>query len=296
MPTRRAILRIAAALAIAIPIGVGTGSPTLATTTLHPLPWRSLEFAASDWLNDISLKARWQPLAPKPAREALVEIPDRAAIEPGGSGVALLEAVVEATSRFSGKPKRWGGEIWYRSGDGVALQRIRSKLTGRTTRKVYRYAPDGVFRVREEASKRRERFLPFADAAGCDAVSDPALLLVLASSLEPRSERRVCMFNKKGIYEVALRSGIARPHGVRFQQVGDEGAPRAASVERSVRIEIEVQPLGDAAEHEAFEFFELQPPLAISVDPKSRLPVAIEGSIPGAGTVSFELREVAASR
>jgi len=265
---------------------------------LWPVPWSTLEFGASNWLHEVSLTARWSPLAAKERDAALIDIPDGAALEPGSQEVVLLVATVEAKTRWRSQPKRWSGEVWFLPDVGTPLQRVRSKLGKKATRKLYRYAADGVYRVREEAGERRPSFHAFArPSSSCETVSDPALLLLLASSpdLAPGSSRRICVFNKKGIYEVELRSTAASVEPVRFRQRAASGSWENGSADEAIRIEIDPRPAGQADGLEPFEFFELRPPLAISVDPRTRLPIAIEGSIQGFGAVRFELREADAN-
>jgi hypothetical protein len=272
--------------------------PALAASPLVPAAWRTLEFGASNWLHDVSLSARWSPVAAEERDATLIDIGDGAPLEPGSRDIARLVATVEASTRWSSRPKRWSGEVWFLPDGDIPLQRVRSKLGRKPTRKLYRYAAEGVYRVREEGGERRSSFYAFPQPPDrCDSVSDPALLLLLASAadLAPGSTRRICVFNKKGIYEVELRSTAAPTALVEFRRRGASGSWETHSADGAVRIEIDPQPARGAGELEAFEFFELRPPLAISVDPRTRLPIAIEGSIQGFGAVRFELRSADAS-
>ena len=198
------------------------------------------------------------------------------------------------------------GRVWFAPGSIAVLQRDRLKPGPGGSRKTYRYAGDGAFRIRLEPNSREEggqppanwtklkqNFYPYdLHVAGCDVVTSPELLLYRASSRDPVGGGIAhCVFVDDALYRVWLepRGEALRPVGY---AVKAGAALREVSGDRkTLKLSLRIEPITAGADPAAFELLELRGAIAIYLDTASRLPVLITGERAGVGELGVGLVE-----
>jgi hypothetical protein len=266
--------------------------------------WSRLLFRASDARASVAIEVRLTTAPASDLEDPRVPVTGGAVVPPAGDEVSLLTAFIVV----EGYDKAYRNEVWFLPGEAVPLQRRRDKLGKGPNRKTFRYAGEGVYRVRldpagpqeeelrpEQWTGEKTHFYPYGPAArGCPAVTDPALLLLAVSAgavSEDGAPLDLCAFNKKTVYQVRAATAGVRPLEVAYAEIG-KGV--RAKIERAVAapsVRIVARP-GEAADPDPFEFFELTGDIEIALDPSTRIPVLISGDLPGLGRVDFALSEV----
>jgi hypothetical protein len=198
------------------------------------------------------------------------------------------------------------GRVWFAPGSLAVLQRDRLKPGPGGSRKIYRFAGDGAFRIRLEPNGRNEgrqspenwkkikrNFYPYdLAAAGCDRVTTPELLLYRASSRDPvNGGIPLCAFVDDALYRVWLesRGEMSRP----VDYIVKTGATmhKSGGNRKTLKLSLRVEPITPGADPSAFELLELRGAIAIYIDTDTRLPVLITGERAGAGELDVGLVE-----
>jgi len=263
-----------------------------------PLPgWHALTMEVEPAL---VVKIQVDPQKGSEALPHLAEYPDSLKPDPAET---LYHLTVETRLKWFLSSKSWLGELWFRP-DLSALQRTRLKSGKSRNFKLYRYAENRVYRVRRRPDKQaptpdplrwpieNERVYEFPPPAvgRCSKITDPyALLLRLSQGTFDKPEK-LCVFNKKTIYEVTLRREGVQRMRVHYRLGGK-------SVEASVKAEkITLLPrLMGKKPHDATEPFELlgmEGDITALIDPRHHLPLQFEGKVPGFGQAKLKLTEV----
>lgn len=303
-------------VSVALALG-GLWLPASATGGAEPeldparVAWSRLVFAGQRSVGQVTTAVELKVLTGSDADADLVESPHPPAISPDGARVALMSAQVEAILPF--KRKNWTGRTWFRPADGAALQRIRYKPGKDGSNKTFRYSEGGVYRIRAEPRGSREvrrgperwtdvraSYYPYgASRGGCPTVSDPFVLLYVASAaaLSGGDELSACVFNKKGLYRARLKAvGTER---VRAHYVEGPGK-RGRQVDReavALKVLLRARPVpGSAGKLEAFEFMGFEGGVEILLDTESGIPLEIRGMLPEIGQLSFRLIEATVNR
>jgi hypothetical protein len=272
--------------------------------------WSRLLLRASDARGDVSIEIE---LSEVPAAElaSVLATGSGRAIQPAADAqVWLMTANIEVRDY----EKNYRTDVWFVPRDASALQRRRDKVGTGANRKTFRYFLHGVQRVRLEPDGRqeaelppeqwtiiKEHFYPYGPAkAGCVVLSDPALLLFVASAgvLTDEGERLdLCVFNKQTIYRARLSAAASQSLKVDYAEIGPDlrrDINRDITV-RKIRLEARPSGAGDI-EPDPFEFFEMPGDIEILLDESSRIPLEVVGNVPGLGRVVFTLSEVTLSR
>ncbi len=198
------------------------------------------------------------------------------------------------------------GRVWFAPGNIAVLQRDRLKPGPGGSRKTYRYAGNGAFRIRLEPNSRDEgrqppgnwtkikrNFYPYdLPAAGCDVVTSPELLLYRASSRDPvNGGTPYCVFVDDALYRVWLepRGEALRPAGYAVKTGGT--MHEVSGDRKALKLSLRVEPITTGVDPAAFELLELRGAIAIYLDTGSRLPVLITGERAGAGDLGVGLVE-----
>jgi hypothetical protein len=198
------------------------------------------------------------------------------------------------------------GHAWFAPGSLAVLQRDRLKPGPDGSRKIYRFAGDGAFRIRLEPKGRNEGGQPPANwtkikqnfypydllAAGCDRVTTPELLLYRASSRDPvNGGKPLCVFVDDALYRVWMESQGEMLRPVDFA-VKTGGKTQGVSGNRKLlKFTLRVEPITPGADPAAFELLELRGAIAIYIDADTRLPVLITGERAAAGELDIGLVE-----
>jgi hypothetical protein len=198
------------------------------------------------------------------------------------------------------------GHVWFAPGSLAVLQRDRLKPGADGSRKIYRFAADGAFRIRLEPNGRNEgrqppenwtkikqNFYPYdLLAAGCDRVTTPELLLYRASSRDPvNGGIPLCVFVDDALYRVWLESPGEATRPVDYVVKTGTAVHEVSGNRKTRKLSLRVKPITPGADPAAFELFELRGAIAIYLDVESRLPVLITGERAGAGELDIGLVE-----
>lgn len=287
--------------------GEASGSSTLDLNSTH-VPWSRLRFLASSGMGSADTDIRLTPISAAQLERSLRADGDSPPTLVPDADVLRMTVVTETTSKLPlTSDKTWRTEVWFLPGDASALQRTRLKVGKDPDAKTFRYFPNGVQRVRSRPKNAGEAKRPprawtksqraiytYGPAsAGCPQVLDPATLLYVISVAEmtrgdPPLE--LCVFNKKALYGVDIRVTRAARIPARFTQ-------RRGATEEQVETELDVQTIVISSrplqpveqEPEPFEFFEMRGDVQIAIDPATRLPVRVRGTIKNVGEVTFKL-------
>ena len=198
------------------------------------------------------------------------------------------------------------GHAWFAPGSLAVLQRDRLKPGPGGSRKIYRFADDGAFRIRQEPNGRNEGRQPPANwtkikqnfypydlaAAGCDRVTTPELLLYRASSRDPvNGGIPLCAFVDDAIYRVWIEARGEAPRPADYVVKTGATMHKFSGNRKTLKLSLRVEPITQGADPAAFELLELRGAIAIYIDAETRLPVLITGERAGAGELDVGLVE-----
>ncbi len=211
----------------------------------------------------------------------------------------LLHLKVTSHLKWFLTTKSWLGDLWLQP-DRVALQRNRLKSGKRPNLKIYRYAEDGVYRLRyrpdgknesipERWPLESERFYPYSRKVRqrCSAISDPYVLLILLSQAEVPGEP-LCLFNKRTVYRVTLQRQGKRTIPVAYR-LDDDPVQTRLEAERWL---IQPVPLDPERSPEPFEFLGMEGTIEVLRDPATHLPLQFQGRVEGFPRARLSLTRV----
>jgi len=198
------------------------------------------------------------------------------------------------------------GQAWFAPATLAVLQRDRLKPGPEGSRKIYRFAGDGAFRIRLEPNGRdegrhssaswtkiKQNFYPYdLHAAGCDLVTSPELLLYRASSRDPvNGGIPLCVFVDDALYRVWIESRGEAPLPVDYVVKTGAAAHEVSGNRKTRKLSLRIEPITPGADPAAFELLELRGTIAIYLDADNRLPVLVTGERAGAGELDIGLVE-----
>ena len=269
--------------------------------------WTRLRYADTTVLGSLSTEVRITKSDPQAMQAAvpsdLPEMPLPAAPED------LLTLGVSAYGHSIVKSYTAGAVIWFNPYNGATIQRDKLTRGGKASKRIYRYTPHGVHRLRIEPEDRNEEkedagnwsrvkqtYFPFdLEKAGCELVIDPAVLFYLISvaGLHPDSAPlRFCAFTNDELYWLSVKPQELRQRSVNYIR-------RTSTIEETVEGTIEVLPLEIRAtpvrhkkKSKEFEFLELRGNIRIFLDMKTGIPVQISGERRVVGKMDIKLDKV----
>lgn len=267
--------------------------------------WSRLVFRAADRPDDLAVEVKLADIAPGGLAALLGAGSGEAPPRPADATAMRMTSTIDV--RLTGQTYRT--DIWFYPAGVVPLQRLRDKIGDDPSRKTYRYLSDGVRRLRldpdtsaeaqlppDRWSRVKETFYPFGAArAGCPVVTEPNLLLLIASAgavSRPDKPLDLCVFNKESVYRVRLTAAPGETMEASYLESrgGDRTKVRRRAAVRTVRIDA-VAPEANPAGIEPFEFFEMGGTIEIDLDAETGLPLRISGEVTGLGRVAFTLSE-----
>ena len=144
-------------------------------------------------------------------------------------------------------------------------------------------------------TKHTEAFYMYPEkAAECEAISDPSLILVLLSNIEPDSQSvpyNICVFGKKQLHRLTIKEEKSSLLKVAYKE---------RSLSQETAIEGQIFPLvfsistenitPETTGPETFSFLGLEKDIHIYVDFEKRLPVRISGTNNSIGRLVLDLR------
>ncbi|MGI9287676.1 MAG: DUF3108 domain-containing protein [Pseudomonadales bacterium] len=266
------------------------------------VPWHQLEFQASKLFVSGKLQFELTELPADQARAQLLSVSQQQPLNPRTATVSLLLVRSELMSN------RGEMRIWMDPRDFRVYQRARMTTGSNTRLKLYRYLQSAVYRVRKESESSElqfessrwrtssEQVIPLlADSSGSTAMHDPSALLLLASNSalsKTGDSITTKVFTDKQFYEATLKVTGSKRIDAKYRLDDYSGSRNVAAKLDTLRIELSTKLVSAAPEEEAFEFLGLNGPIVIHMDPKSRLPLQVQGRQRRVGKITVDLRKV----
>jgi hypothetical protein len=272
------------------------------------IPWSELSFSAKRLAVSVTVDIQLTALPAAEAETALIASPKGVPIQPSTPDVYQI-AVNMGIDPIFRSPVKMMNQVWFNPRDAAALGWVRLDRGEDDQKKIYRFAKEGVFRHRIEPGDRQEAkeapekwtdvkdsFYPFdPDLLGCPSVSENlALIYIISAAVDSLSRQplSVCVFGKRQLHNVRLRSGGIQPLTVDFIEKTARGEVRRQGKVEALKIIIEAMPMASNREEvEEFSFLGFHEDIAIFIDPVSGLPVQAGGVLPTVGQVDLKLRE-----
>ena len=294
--------------------GFGTGSSRAQSFTNLSLDggrisWSELAFSANSFAVSVTVEMHLKTLPAAEVEAALIISPRGISVQP--STPAAWYSVVNTTiDPIFRSPVKLMHAVWFNPEDAAVLGWVRLDRGEDDQKKIYRFTREGVFRRRleprdrQEAGQGPEKWTDVKDSfypydlvrSGCPSVSKNQLLIYIISAAVNSLGRQplsICVFGKRQLHNVQLRSGGTQPLKVDFIEKRAQGDVHRQGKVEALKIMIEATPMAtDQEEVEEFSFLGFHKDIAIFVDPVSRLPIQASGILPTAGRVDLKLREV----
>ena len=307
--TREFLQLTPCALLLCLPLFCQAGGeplPAAAVMDVGPpeVNWTSLRYAASRF--GVSLSTTLE--LDRSSREEMQAPPYSAfrnePFQTASDGVMRLDIHAHAETMLDSYNTE--GRAWFAPGSLAILQRDRLKPGPGGSRKIYRFAGDGAFRIRLEPNGRNEGRQPPANwtkikqkfypydllAAGCDPVTSPELLLYRVSTRDPvNGGHPLCVFVDDALYRVWLESRGEVPRPVDYVVKTGSATHEVSGSRKTLKLSLRVEPITPGADPAAFELLELRGAISIYLDTDTRLPVLITGERAGAGELEVGLVE-----
>ena len=268
--------------------------PSRAAFDPGAVPWTRLEFEAKKLWATGTTEVRLGSAEGGDLDRQLIASPRGTALRPGVPRLTVLAM----NAAFAGR--RSETSVWFDPQRSTAFQRLKRRIGKKGYQKTYRYGEDGVYVLRRAPldarqgegpvdgwGKIEEFFYPYPqERPDCVTVSDPSLLLYLVAAAGPGDPFSVCTFSGKTLFLVEFKprgtTSLAVDYVTRSQ--GQESR-RQGDVEAACVV-LEARPV-EAVEGEDFEFLGLEGDVEIFLD--GRIPVAVEGRLPGLGKLRIQL-------
>ncbi|MGD2186689.1 MAG: hypothetical protein PVI71_11210 [Desulfobacterales bacterium] len=273
------------------------------------IPWTQLSFHAKNFLVEVSTNLQLITVSSDKVEEALLATPKGVPIKPAKPSVRQMNIATTIDPIFR-PPVKINYQVWFNPQDAAVLGRTRLRRGEDDLTKIYRFTEQGVFRQKKapkdpkEAALEPEKwtnihhsFYPYDLAdLGCPQVSGRLLLLYIISAADISkrdSSRSVCVFGKKQVHHVRLRTEGLHALKVNHLVKGLQTEVQKKETVEALKIAITANPMGpDPEDPEKFSFLGLHKDIAIYIDPSSRLPIQVNGTVPTVGKVSLILRQV----
>jgi hypothetical protein len=293
--------------------GFGAGSSRAQSFTNLELDggrvsWSKLSFSAKSFVVSVTVEMQLKALPAAEVEAALITSPRGTAIQPSNPDAwhSAVNMIIDPIFR---SPVKLMNEVWFNPENSAALGWLRLDRGEDDQKKIYRFTREGVFRHRIEPGDRQEAkqapekwtdvkdtFYPYdLNRLGCPSVSENlALIYIISAAVDSLSRQplSVCVFGKRQLHNVRLRSGGIQPLKVDFIEKKAQGDVHRQGKVEALKIMIKATPMAmDQEEVEEFSFLGFHKDIAIFVDPVSRLPIQASGFLPTVGQVDLKLSE-----
>jgi hypothetical protein len=265
--------------------------------------WAELDFSASKFL--MSGTARVEARL-RLSREIAAEL----VTSPSGKPVAPGESVLEMIYAASGFGRGSVTTLWADPVSGGTLQRTQVDHGSRQRQRTYRFTDIGAYHYtrwpatsREESlppgqwTERTEGMRPYSAGAEGKPVTEATVLLwmVGAADLSKTGDRlEAFTFSRRRVSRVIAEVTGTRAINVDFIEKDAAGDHRRRGEVKAIRLRIHGSPLtpADGDEEDDFELLGLRGDLDLALDPKTRAPLELRGSVKVVGPVTVRLRRV----
>jgi hypothetical protein len=271
--------------------------------------WTHLSFHAKNFWVEVSTDIQLKSL-PAPEVEALLLASPRGVpIKPAKPNACQMTINTTIDPVFR-PPVKINYQVWFNPEDAAVLGRIRLRRGEDDLIKIYRFTEQGVFRQRKEPKDSKEislepekwtnvqdSFYPYNLAdLGCPIVSGRLLLVYIISAVDIAKRdqsQSICVFGKEQLHRVRFRNEGLHPVAFKHVVKDRQAEVQKTGTVKALKIAVTAEPMEpDLKDPEDFSFLGLHKDIAIYVDPTSRLPIQVSGTIPMVGNVSLKLSEV----
>lgn len=292
----RLLQGLAAVLTLVVSTSVLVAQNEVTTYTPSRIQWQELSYRASK----LGIKADSEiTIGLYPTSEiapSLIEPKEGTAIEATGEQVARI--VIESTVR--GRTRVM--ELTVDPENAAAYQRtLTAPGKEHTLFRTFRYTTDGVFVLRQEGPPNgsgepsswpvtNERTIPYpADLGDVPVTEAGALFYILAAGDFKQVGDQLTFYNfdRDGMSQVKLTVEEMTTLDVDYTEVSPSGERRVRANHEVARLSVSGKSVGEG--EEAFSFLGLTGSIEIFADPELRVPVAVRGKIPKAGTTTVGL-------
>jgi hypothetical protein len=296
---------LAAAGLFLLPPAPAAGPPATPALTADRVAWSSVELYGSRLGNSVTVTIELARLPAAGIDKGFLPSPQGRPYAASGPEVMLIE-VRTRIEPLALSPVTLESRVWFAPREALPLQRFRSRRGEADFDQSFRFTHEGVFRRQLEPRTPAETPLPaarwtktdesFYAYPGGPAPTETSLLIYILSAADfaAGGEPLVLnVFNRRQFHQVALRADPARslPADLTVRKPGSE-----AQVQRTVTavpVRLESRPLDpQAREKEDFSFLGLKNDIVLFIEKDSRLPVQVNGMIPGVGHVELRAREI----
>lgn len=267
--------------------------------------WRELNFAAGNTWLTATTAIHYQTIPTTVALAELHNPPATAVLVPATSSVGKIHVSFEAV--------RSQGELdtWFDPGTGAALQSLRTSQGRDSRQKLHRFTRDGVWRERSEAapaskgagsswipSTSKQIEYPIKISAD-DPVITPLMLIEHAARLVhdgQKNSSQHLVFTDTQLYRVTLELAPEQKLAAKFTLTQDTRSTLVNELRSVRRVSINAQLLGEEPENDSFSLLELSGELAIYIDVQTGIPLRIQGTAIGLGTVPVAISKAVLER
>jgi hypothetical protein len=284
-------------------LGAGAGAPPAAAG--DRVPWSAVELHGSRLGNSVTvaIDLKWLPAAG--VEPGFLASPRGEPLRAASPQIGLLE-VRTRIEPLALRPVTLASRVWFEPHGAVPLQRVRTRRGEADYDQTFRFTAEGVFRRQVEPrsaaeaaqpmdqwTKRDDAFYPFAGGAG---ISETSLLVVRLSAGDFATgggPLELTVFNRRQLHRVALRPEAPRRMPAALTVRGPGAESRTLASVETVPVRLESRPVDpDAREQEEFSFLGLKDGIVFFLEKETRLPVQVNGALPGIGMVELRAREI----
>lgn len=271
--------------------------------------WTQLSFQAKNLWVEVSTEVQLKLLPADVVEAMLLASPKGVPIKPTKPNAYQMTISTTIDPVFR-PPVKINYQVWFNPEDAAVLGRTRLRRGEEDLIKIYRFTEQGVFRQKktpkdvkevslepEKWTNAQNSFYPYdlADLK-CPFVSGRLLLIYIISAADIAKIAEfqpICVFGKEQLHHVRFRN-----EGLQSEEFDHIVKDRQTEVRKkrkvkAFKIAIVTNPMEpDREDPEVFSFLGLQKDIVIYIDPASRLPIQVSGTIPMVGNVSLKLYEV----
>ena len=283
-------------------LGIGSLHAENSLTTFDPnrIGWSRIDMSASKML--LSMRVRVQlsrnvdDLSDGRLRRPLKGLPI-----PSGKHVIAMEFDSEGLGRRSDV------ELLLNSDDGAALQRTSDDSGNKLRRRIYRFTDIGAYRwtwkplsgeedsAPDAWSDQDSEMRPFSIPSSQQSITEAGglIYLIAASQLErPGDHFEAMAFSSSSdeVQKVRVEAMSSERTKVNYKEVTGNGTLRQKKRMDLLRIRIQGM-LADPGDAENFELLGMRQ-VEILIDPGTRTPLELSGTVPFFGRVRFSLDEL----
>lgn len=272
--------------------------------------WRAIELQGARLGNSVSVSIRLDRAPAAGIEKGFLDFPRGRPFAAGGAAIGLLE-VTTRIEPLAHRPVALVSRVWFDPAGATPLQRYRSRRGEGDYDQTFRFGPEGVFRRQleprspEEAAKppegwtkRDESF--YARPGGPGAMTETSLLMVILSAAELEAgsaPEEVVVFNRRQFHRIVMRPGALRRLPAALVVHGPGEAKRVVESLEAIPVALEARPLDPGAKDpEHFSFLGLTEGVVLFLEKGTRLPVQVNGALPGVGSVELRAREITLAR